>query len=206
MALMARPRAVSDEQVLAATVSAIGKYGPAKLTLSHVGKEAGLSPAALIQRFGSKDALLAAIGADAPAYAEAAFDAASAGSGSPVESIHEALARLTGAIRSRSEMANHLAMLQLDLANPQLHRRTAEQATAIRRRIGLLVTEAVAAGDLPQDSDPASLADVIYTAYNGALITWAIDGSGNLKDWIRKKVGAVIAPYLRPAEGDPTRR
>ncbi|MEV0505631.1 helix-turn-helix domain-containing protein, partial [Streptomyces spectabilis] len=51
---MPRPRATSDTQILAATARAIGAHGPGKLTLAHVGAEAGVSPATLSQRFGSK--------------------------------------------------------------------------------------------------------------------------------------------------------
>jgi len=39
----------------------MGELGPAKLTLARVAKAAGLSPATLVQRFGSKRALLLAL-------------------------------------------------------------------------------------------------------------------------------------------------
>ena len=67
-------------------------------------------------------------------------------------------------------------------------------APLMRGRIARLLVEANAAGELDVD-DPAILAEAVYTTYNGALITWAIDGSGSLTDWIRGRIRSVLAPY-----------
>ena len=60
-----RPRQASDEDILKAAFRAIARLGPAKLTLADVAAEAGVSAAALVQRFGSKRALLLAAAKDA---------------------------------------------------------------------------------------------------------------------------------------------
>src|SRR5262245_47347946 len=60
-----RPRLASDPEILAAVFRVAAKLGPLRLTLAEVAKEAGLSPAALVQRFGSKRELLLAAAADA---------------------------------------------------------------------------------------------------------------------------------------------
>ena len=57
-----RPRATSDEDLLAATHRVVSRLGP-NLTLADVAKEAGVSPATLMQRFGSKRGLLLAFAA-----------------------------------------------------------------------------------------------------------------------------------------------
>jgi AcrR family transcriptional regulator len=191
---MPRPRAVSDDDIRAATIAAIGKHGPAKLTLAHVAAEAGVTPSAIVQRFGSKAALLAALGEGASRDAVAAFDEATAGAGPPLEALTEALARFAGDIHTRTELANHMAMLQLDLTDPELHARSAAQSRVVRRRIRDLLEAAVASGELAHDALD-ELAQTVYTAYSGALITWAIDGTGDLGGWIRTCVKAVIAPY-----------
>jgi AcrR family transcriptional regulator len=56
-----RPRTVTDEAIIAAAATVIGRLGPGKLTLAGVGKEIGLSAATLVQRFGSKRGLLPAM-------------------------------------------------------------------------------------------------------------------------------------------------
>ena len=55
---MSRHRTLPDEQVIAAAARVIGRLGPARLTLADVAREAGLAPATLLQRFGSKRGLL----------------------------------------------------------------------------------------------------------------------------------------------------
>ena len=71
---MPRPRSASDAQIIAATIAAIGRRWPAKLTIAHIADEVGLSPAALVARFGAKAGLLAAVAADGTGYADTAFD------------------------------------------------------------------------------------------------------------------------------------
>src|SRR5689334_25246237 len=64
-----RPRETSDEEILAATSRAMQKHSPSQLTLAHVAKEAGVVPATLIQRFGTKRNLLLTLCRTAPAGA-----------------------------------------------------------------------------------------------------------------------------------------
>ena len=56
-----RPKATTDQAILDATHRAVTRIGPMRLTLAHVAREAGVSPATLVQRFGSKRALLLAL-------------------------------------------------------------------------------------------------------------------------------------------------
>jgi AcrR family transcriptional regulator len=56
-----RPRAASDSAILSAAHRAVTRVGPMRLTLADVAREAGVSPATLVQRFGSKRGLLLAL-------------------------------------------------------------------------------------------------------------------------------------------------
>ncbi len=56
-----RPRKASDAEVFAAAVRVMGRVGPADLTLTAIAAEAGVTAGALVQRFGSKLALLRAL-------------------------------------------------------------------------------------------------------------------------------------------------
>lgn len=51
-----RPRRHTDEEILEAAAEAVS-WKPADWTLADIGDRVGLSPATLVQRFGSKDAL-----------------------------------------------------------------------------------------------------------------------------------------------------
>ncbi len=56
-----RPRKASDNEVFGAAMRVMSRVGPADLTLSAIAAEAGLTPGALVQRFGSKQRLLRTI-------------------------------------------------------------------------------------------------------------------------------------------------
>jgi AcrR family transcriptional regulator len=58
-----RPRKASDDEIFAATYRAMNRLGPGELTLAEIAAEAGLTAGALVQRFGSKRALLLSLAA-----------------------------------------------------------------------------------------------------------------------------------------------
>ncbi len=48
-----RSRLKPDSEILAGAVRIIERLGPSRFTLADVGKEVGIAPATLMQRFGS---------------------------------------------------------------------------------------------------------------------------------------------------------
>ena len=70
-----RPRTVPDEHILGAAQRTMSRLGPARWTLAEVAKDAGLSPATLVQRFGSKRGLMLALWAAAVEGVAACFEA-----------------------------------------------------------------------------------------------------------------------------------
>ena len=117
---MPRPRTIGDDAVLDAAATLIGRVGPAKLTLAHVAAEAGLAPATLLQRFGSKRGLLLAV-ARRPVDLAAEFGAARAEEPARLGALVAALVALTRTVRTPETLANSIAFLQLDLADPEFH-------------------------------------------------------------------------------------
>jgi AcrR family transcriptional regulator len=188
-----RPRTVDDDVLLAATLKLIGRVGPARLTLARVAEEVGLSPATLVQRFGSKRGLMLAAarrGTDWAGRFAAARDAAP----TRVEALVAALVEATAAVRTPERMANSIAFLQIDLADDDFHAEALAGARGMRDAIEALLREAIEARELA-DADPATLAETVATIYNGALITWAIHREGRIEDWLRARLEAVLAPY-----------
>jgi AcrR family transcriptional regulator len=180
---------VSDDVVLDAAADQIGRVGPARLTLAHVAEQAGLAPATLVQRFGSKRGLLLALArrpTDFGALLPAGPDAAAA--------IRSGLARLAAAVREPDALANNLAFLQLDLADPDFRAAAIAQFTALRERLEAIVALAVERGELA-GADPARLAEALVTTYHGALITWAVLRAGALEDWLGRQVDALLSSY-----------
>jgi hypothetical protein len=57
-----------------------------------------------------------------------------------------------------------------------------------------LLEEAITNGEIDH-SDPTELADTVYTVYNGALVSWAIDGTGSLARWLSERLDRVLAHH-----------
>lgn len=196
---MTRPRTVEDEAVLAAAIDLIGRVGPAQVTLARVAAAVGLSPATLVQRFGSKRNLLLAVARQGSGGGASAFARARERHESPLAVLVAGLCGLTSPVASPETMANHLAFLQLDLRDPDFHQLALDAASELRERIGRLLDEATEAGELAP-CDTQLLARAVQTTYNGALITWAIYREGPVDEWLRQQLEALLEPY-RTREG-----
>ncbi|UBU08857.1 TetR/AcrR family transcriptional regulator [Nonomuraea gerenzanensis] len=193
---MGRPRTTSDEAILGATARAIGRHGPQGLTLAAVAQEAGLSPATLVQRFGSKRGLLLAFAAHATGTAAEPFRQARQQHAAPLAALRAALVHLAEGVSTPEELAGSLGFLQLDLTDPEFRAHAAEHARRTREEITALLAEAVAAGELHADTQVQPLAGAVQVAYNGALILWALTGEGPLPDAMRAALAQTLRPYL----------
>jgi AcrR family transcriptional regulator len=187
---------VTDEDLIAATARVIGRIGPVRLTLADVAAEAGLAPATLLQRFGSKRGLLLAVaraGTDGVADCFARIRAAHR---SPLAGIFAAVEMMAQMAATPEELANHLAFFQMDLTDPDFHRLALEHARATDRGYQSLLNEAVAAGEL-LPCDTRRLARVIGALEGGAMLQWAIRRRGPVGRWLRHELETVLNP-LRP--------
>lgn len=195
---VARPRTRTDEEILDATQRVVAMAGPDRTTLAAVAREVGLSPSTLVQRFGSKRALLAAMARYSVASApEAMAPVRVARERDPVEALVTALgtAGLARLATGPARMANQVAMLQRDLEDPELHAAAAAHARAVRGRIAEILAGFVARGALgPGAGDPA-VARAVQVAANGSLIAWAIEPEGGLDALLRTQLEAVVGPY-----------
>ncbi|MBV9820316.1 MAG: helix-turn-helix transcriptional regulator [Solirubrobacterales bacterium] len=199
-----RPRIVSDAELLDAAARSISRVGPARLTLADVAGEAGVAPATLMQRFGTKRGLLLAFAARAAAGVQPAVRQSRAAHASALDALLDDPLGIARGIRSPEELANHLAFPQLELADPEFFEHALAQAEATRRELRRLLEEAVATGDL-RPCDTGRLAEALQVTHNGTLATWAVFGRGRLADALRRQTAHVLAPYLAADPADPAR-
>jgi AcrR family transcriptional regulator len=201
-----RPRSASDEAIFEAVAAVVTASGPSGLTLAAVGERAGLSAPALAQRFRSKQGLLAAFAAREATSVADVFAAARAGDADPVTALVTTLAGMSGAGTTRDGLANNLAFLQMDLTDPELRPHAVAHGRALRAGIAALVADAVQARLLAAGTLPEALAADLWAAYCGAMVTWAIDGTGTLRDWIAEHLERILAPHRvrkAPASSGP---
>ncbi len=191
-----RPRETSDAEILAATARAMQRFSPTRLTLAHVAKEAGVVPATLIQRFGTKRGLLLAVCSTAPASVPRQFAAARAKYKSPLKALVELYIECSGFASTPESMANGLAYLQNDLTDPEFRAITLAQFQALRAETRKLLDEAVAAGELAK-GDTAELARLIQQVNGGSMLDWAVFRQGSLASWLRRDLEALLQPYRR---------
>ena len=199
-----RPRTATDADLLLATHRAVSRVGPSRLTLADVAAEAGVAPATLVQRFGSKRGLLLALvqqGSSGVADEMAAIRAHP----SPLAGLRAFADCMAGMAPTPEELANHLAFLTTDLTDPDFHRHALEQARAFQAELKALLEAAVAASELtPCDTD--RLARLVQEMLHGALVAWAIYREGTAREWVRQDLETLLAPYTLESRRGPKSR
>jgi AcrR family transcriptional regulator len=190
---MSRHRTLPDEQVIAATVRVIGRTGPARLTLADVAKEAGLAPATLLQRFGTKRGLLLEVARAGSAGVADCFARVRATNRSPLAGIFSAVQMTAQVAETPEVLANSLAFLQIDLTDPDFHRLALENSVATEAGYRALLDEAIAAGELVR-CNTARLARVIGALASGSMLAWAIQREGSVATWLRKDLETLLKP------------
>src|SRR5438105_12011389 len=133
-----RPRATSDADILSATYRIVSRLGPT-LTLADVAKEAGVSPATLVQRFGSKRGLLLAFAAAGAAGMDAELDRLRRAHRSPLATVFAVADCVAGMAGTPEMMSNGLAFLQMDLVDPDFHRHALAHSRAMHAQIEQLL-------------------------------------------------------------------
>lgn len=192
-----RPRETSDQELLAATARVMQRLSPSRLTLANVAKEAGVVPATLIQRFGTKRELLLANCKAWTSSVAAQFAAARAKYGSPLKTLIELFVECSSfAAAAPDSMANSLAYLQIDLTDPDFHAVLLTQYGIMRRETKKLLDQAVAAREL-KSCATAELARLIQQVNAGAMLDWAVFRKGSLASWLRTSLEALLLPYRR---------
>lgn len=190
-----RPRKASDEVIFAAAYRIMSRLGPAQWTLADIAKDAGLTAGALVQRFGSKRGLMIALTAGVADATPQMFEQLRAGKRSPLGVLRAYADCFAQMGDSPGGLAHHLAYLQMDLTDPDLHRHVSNQARASRVELVKLVREAVAAGELVTTVEPNALARAIEVTVSGSLMAWAFYQEGPAVKWVRKDLEMVLRPY-----------
>jgi AcrR family transcriptional regulator len=165
------------------------------MTLADVGAEVGVTAAALVQRFGSKRGLLLAVArASMAAFGEhvARIRETHRSPLAALAAFATAMARYT---RNPEELANQLAMFQLDLTDPEFHELGLAYFRAERKALKAMLDDAVKEGELTPDADTARLARMVQVVLNGGRLVWAVVREGTLERWTKRDLDALLEPY-----------
>jgi AcrR family transcriptional regulator len=169
------------------------RLGPAEWTLADVAAEVGLTAGALVQRFGSKRALLVILAGQFAEGVPAMYADLRRRHRSPLAALRAYAEGVACLAETPALLAHHLDYLRLDLTDPDLHVHFRRQAEAGRAFIRELLAAAVAAGELGRKTDLAALARQVETTITGSLFTWATYREGSSSAWMRRDLELVLA-------------
>lgn len=191
---MPRIKNLSDEDVLAGVFRVVQRIGPERFTLAAAGVEVGLSASTLVQRFGTKRALLLATDQWAVERWVAGMDEVPA-EGPALDRLIAGLVHAVDPDTTAEEMANSVSLLQVALADREFHESARDGAVRLRAKIVERLREAAANGELCPTTDIDALAELIEITYHGAMIAWAIHRDGPLVASLRARFTQLLQPY-----------
>ena len=166
------------------------------MTLADVAKDAGLSPAALVQRFGSKRALLLAAAADASSGDQYIFPALRARHRRPIDALVGLADCMTVMGTTPEAIANNMTFFQIDVKDDEFHQHALASSRRMREGIRALVRDAITAGELIR-TDAGKLASAIHATLNGSLLNWAVCRQGSLVTFVRRDLETLLMLYRR---------
>ena len=191
-----RPQKATDDDVFMAAQRAMSRLGPGELTLAEIAAEAGVTAGLLVQRFGSKRALLLALSERFSGGTGDMFAQLRAAHRSPLATLRAYSDGMANLASSPAALARNFAYLQIDLTDPDFRKHLAKQAMATRKQLHKLIREAIDAGELAPQTRPAQLARTIEAIVTGSMMSWAFYQEGPAAKWMRRDLDAILTPYL----------
>ncbi len=192
--------------MFAALVRVMHRRGPAELTLRDIAAEAGLTAGALVQRFGSKRALLLAHARHAALTGDVGLTVPTPADASPLEAVRSLAAMYAQLGSSPRAAVRNLAYLVNDLSDPALRGHLLRLKRLTRRWLEERLGDAVAIGELRAQTDVGRLARSIEIALDGSLIAWAVYREGQAADWLREDLDATLLAHLPRRDGRARKR
>lgn len=175
----------------------MSRLGPGELTLAEIADEAGVTPGALVQRFGSKRQLLVTMSGLLSGGTGDFFQQLRREHQAPLKVIRAYADCMAGMAPNSAALLRNFAYLQADLADPDIRRHLVAQSRAVRQELTTLLEEARSRRELSPDTDVPALARNIEALISGALLTWAFHEQGAAAEWLRSHIDALLRPHLR---------
>jgi AcrR family transcriptional regulator len=177
---MPRSRTLSDEQLLDMVLALIHAEGPDAATFGAVAKASGLSGSTLVQRFGTKAAMLRA-------SLLRAWDRLDAETARLIQSVPKtpegAIALLTGLSKDYGcdavSYADGLLLLREDLRDPALRARGSAWGRTLAEALDRC---------LHAESAAKRLGRLMLSQWQGCLLWWSFEPEGPIEDYVRNEL------------------
>ena len=186
---MPRPKTQTDEQVLEAALALVRRGGTGALTFAALAGHCGLSPATLVQRFGTRSALTQRTLLHAWDRLQAqTLELAAAVSKTP-EGAVELLVGLSDHDGDVEAHADSLLILREDLRDPALRSRGATWEATLVSALAECFTAVPGA--------PSEIAFALAAHWQGAIIWWAFAPQRHLGDYLAESLRTLVGLLLR---------
>ena len=194
---MARPKTVSDSQIVEAAYELIMAHGPQALTFERLGQKVGLVPAALVRRFSNKQQLLAEADKYALERSNAQLQDVLERHDSPIEAILAGFIAELSFATTIERFIHGQEFLLMDLGYPDLYDNYQVSFKQRHGTVAELIAKAQARGELSADLDPMEIARLLQMIEHGAGHVWAMSQEGTIEDYINKYVMLALKPYQK---------
>src|SRR5690242_16055030 len=191
-----RPQKVTDDDIYMAAQRAMSRLGPGELTLADIAQEAGVTAGLLVQRFGSKRALLLSLSERFSGGTAEMFAELRKGHRSPLATLRAYSDCMAHMAATPAAFARNFAYLQIDLTDPDFRKHLVKHAKASRQELEKLIREAISARELVASTNARQLARTIEAVVNGSMLSWAYYQEGPAEKWMRHDLDAVLKPYV----------
>jgi AcrR family transcriptional regulator len=175
---MPRNRTISDEALLDHALVVVREVGPDGLTFGAVAEHAGLAASTIVQRFGSKPAMLRAALLRAWDRLDDDTAAAIAAAGKGPKGAIDLLARLSGQYEAH-DYADQLRILREDLRDPVL----ADRGRAWLAALAVAIEERV----------PSVSGMLVLAQWQGTLTVWSFTREAPIEDMVRRNLREFLA-------------
>lgn len=183
---MPRQKILADRDVLETAFAVIREHGPDGLTFASLAKACGLSGATLVQRFGSKPALLKATMLHAWDLLDADTEKAIETAPHSSEGVVQLLLALSHGYGDIETYADGLLLLREDLRDPDLRDRGKAWQEVLAGAI---------ASRLPGHSP--DIASLILDQWQGSLLWWSFDPREKVEHYVERRLRAFLALVTR---------
>ena len=186
---MGRAKKVSDAELLDRLLVAIGKEGPG-ISFAHAAKAAELAPATLVQRFGTREAMVESTLLHAWKQLEEATCNADVQAALDPAGAVDLLVHLTNAGSGETDFSEGLLLLREDFRNPVLRARGAKWGEQLAAALGRRLSQ--------DPSRAAVLGWQMASVWQGALIWWGFTRDGQLQNNVKAVLDDWCRIVLRP--------
>lgn len=191
---MARPRTITDDDLLSAAAAVLAEVGPSRFTLAKAATRAGVAPATYIKRFGSKQGLFLALNQRWVNTVAAEIDAAAATT-TGVDRIRVAAMWGVAEMDVPEHAANMLATLALDLQHAAMTALLDQGWRTWRARLSAYLAETITAGQLPHAPAPPIAAQMLFAVVEGTRLAWCVRPEGSLEHRVKQLLDELISTW-----------